>query len=1041
MKRVLNYPKDDGKPKAYWRSVDEYSKTAKFQQWLEREFPQGASEFWGDQVSRRSFVRLMGASMALAGLGMAGCRRPEAHLVPFTKTPEYQATGVSLHFATSMPRRRGGVPLMVTSYQGRPIKIEGNPLHPLSRGKSDTFAQASLLNLYDPDRARRFTRGGKTISADEFFADIDTLMASPANGGGKGLAFLSHEINSPTLLRLRGDLLKKFPQATWTTYEPCSYDNERQAVKNVLGREVKILPRYDKAKIILSLDCDFLGSDDGTLMAVRGFADGRKIENANGEMNRLYVVESRYSNTGAMADHRLRLPASKISLLASELLNSGTFAPEKIGADAKWIREAAQDLARAGKEALVVVGAGQPVEVHQLALLLNQRLGAIGNTVEFHPVEDKLPRLGLDELARRAANGEVDTLIMLGGNPVYNVAPDLDFSNNLKKVKNVVRLGTQEDESSAVSGWHAPLAEYLETWGDAYLQDGTYGCIQPLILPLFGGISEIQLVAKILGQPLTTGPELVQETFRQRGGSDAQWTKFVHDGFMPLTANEPPITLGANGGAMGVNLAWLQALKGELGPDNLELVFVPDSKVDDGRFANNGWLQELPNFMTKLTWDNAALMSPLTAKALGLQVKLSDGVYHADVVTISVDGRSVEAPILIALGHADFTVTLPLGYGRELAGKVGKDVGFSAYTLRSSLASYCVTGAKIARTGKAYPFSITQEHWSMEGRDLVREAPLAYYQEHPGFTHEIGEEAEMPPLKNFYKSPPHDYRKDYQWGMVIDLGSCVGCNACVIACQSENNIPIVGKEQVRKGREMHWIRIDRYFSGSQTQHERGVEDIPNDPEVVMQPVACQQCENAPCEVVCPVNATVHSEEGLNLMVYNRCIGTRYCANNCPYKTRRFNFFDYNQRQLDKLYLGPLGPKGMPETIKMSKNPNVTVRMRGVMEKCTFCIQRLEKAKIDWKIKARHDGSKMPGDSVQTACQQACPADAIVFGDLSDANSRVSKLKKRELNYSLLASLNTQPRLSYLSRIRNPNPLMPGAEKVGMGLIQAKKGGH
>ncbi|MDR0534615.1 MAG: TAT-variant-translocated molybdopterin oxidoreductase [Verrucomicrobiales bacterium] len=1045
MKRPINsYEAANGKPKVYWRGVEEYSKTAEFQQWLDREFPQGASEFWGDGVSRRSFVRLMGASMALAGLGMASCRRPEAHLVPFTKTSELQTTGLTLNFATSMPRRRGGVPLLVTSYQGRPIKIEGNPLHPLSKGKSDTFAQASLLNLYDPDRSWRFLHANSEISADQFFKDLDTLTAGWAANGGKGLAFLGGEVNSPTLNRLRAELLKKFPQATWTTYEPGLYNNEWQAAKNVFGQEVKISPRYDKAEVILSLDCDFLGSDDGTLASIRDFTEGRKVENPNGRMNRLYVVESRYSNTGGMADHRLRLPASKISLLASALLaelKPGSLAPELPGVDAKWITEAARDLAKAGKNALVVVGAGQPAEVHQAALMLNSALGAIGNTVELLPVEDKLPKLAIQELAKSIGLGLVTDLVILGGNPVYNAPADLDFASVLGKVKNIIRLGSHEDETTAVSGWHAPLAEYLEAWGDTILQDGSYGCVQPLILPLHNGLSEIQLVAKILGQPLIAGPELVQETFKQRGGTDATWPQFVHDGFVPLTATVPPITIGASPASMGVSLASLKAANSELGPNNLELVFVPDSKVDDGRFSNNGWLQELPDFMTKLTWDNAALISPLTAKSLGLDCKLHDGTYYGDVIKITVDGRSVEAPVLIALGQADYTITLPLGYGRKISGKVGKDVGFSAYEIRSSLAPYVLTGAQVVKTGKTFPFSITQEHWSMEGRDLVREAPLAYYKEHPDFTREVGEEAEAPPLENFYKSPGFDFKKDYQWGMVIDLSSCVGCNACVISCQAENNIPIVGKEQVRNGREMHWMRVDRYYSGSQTQNERGIEAIPNDPEVVMQPVTCMQCDNAPCETVCPVNATVHSEEGLNLMVYNRCIGTRYCANNCPYKTRRFNFFDYNQRQLDKLYLGPLGPKGTAETIKLSKNPDVTVRMRGVMEKCTFCIQRIEKAKITWKIDTKREGGKMPGDAIQTACQQSCPADAIVFGDISDPNSRVSKLKKRELNYQLLAALNTQPRLSYLSRLRNPNPLMPGAERVGMGLINAKSHGE
>jgi len=931
---------------------------------------------------------------------------------------------------------------LVTSTSGRPIKIEGNPLHPAAKGKSDLHAQASLLNLYDPDRSHRFVRQGSEATRAEFIKALDALREGWQSAAGKGLAFLSWETHSPTLNRLRRELTAKYPGHVWAVHEPLLFDAEAKAARLAYGQDVLPVPRFEKAEVILSLDHDFLGSD-GTLAAMRGFADGRKVEDGASKMNRLYVVESRYSATGAMADHRLRLPSSRIAELATALLGAVTGqAANMDGVDPKWIAEAAADLVSAAGKALVMAGPGQPVEVHLMVASLNQALGAMGTTLEFVKGES-LPALDLSELSAQIRSGAVTDLVILGANPVYNAAVDLDWAKLQKSLKNVVHLGTYEDETAALSTWHAPLAEYLETWGDSLLQDGSYGCIQPLILPLREAISEIQLVACLLGQvdadgEFVSGPELVQETFKQRLGAGFNknaWNKFVHDGFWSGSDVKTPVTF--NGNAMVAGRAALSAKIPD--PNNLELVFVADSKLDDGRYANNGWLQELPDFMTKLTWDNAVLVGPATAAALGLKQEVKNGHYFTDIIRIELDGRSVEAPILIVPGQADNSLVLPLGYGRAATGKVGQGVGFNFYGLRTVAAPSVAVGARVTRTGRTHMFAITQEHWSMEGRDIVREAPIAYYRKNPEFVRKLGLEDETPPDKSFYQSPPFDYSKHYQWGMVIDLTSCVGCNACVVACQSENNIPIVGKEQVAKGREMHWIRVDRYFSGSQSQWPNGHAEIPNDPEVVMQPVACMQCENAPCETVCPVNATVHNEEGLNVMAYNRCIGTRYCANNCPYKVRRFNFFDYNQRQLDQLYFGPLGPKGTAETIQMSKNPNVSVRMRGVMEKCTFCVQRLESAKIDHKVQTRRDGTKLPGDAIQTACQQACPADAIVFGDLSDPDSRVTKLKKRELNYKLLDYLNTQPRLSYLAKIRNPNPKMPGADKVGMGLINIRLG--
>ncbi|NJK92048.1 MAG: 4Fe-4S dicluster domain-containing protein [Blastochloris sp.] len=974
-----------------------------------------------------------------------------------------------------MPRRTGGLPLLVTSYNGRPIKIEGNPLHPASKGKSDLLAQASILNLYDPDRSHRFVQAGKRSDATSCFRALAEAKTLWQQGGGKGLAILSEDNLSPTEDRLQTEFQAKYPSALWATYEPGRAGSVQSGVETAYGKGAVLRHRYDLAKVILSLDADFLTGEESSLANVRGFADGRRVEGPDSSMNRLYAVESRYTNTGAAADHRLRLPSSHIVALVAQLAaavgaqNLPIFsALPEVSVDPNWIREAAADLLAAGSKALVVAGSTQSAAVHLAVAAINEALGNQGSTVEVI----RLPRpssLSIVELAAQIKAGQITDLILLGGNPVYNAPVDLAWAELQKSVKNVYRLGVYEDESSEAVAWHLPQAHYLECWGDTLLQDGSYGCIQPLILPLHGGISVSQLLAYLLnvpapeGKELIDGPALVQETFKRKSSTlqtgvfdfENAWNLFVRDGFQAKSAPDATKSPFLFSGAAAVaenRMSRPQAL----GKDNLEIVFVNDGKVDDGRYVNNGWLQELPDAVTKLTWDNAALMSPATAQELGIysgvQVQgiTADGIYRSDVITLTVDGRSLDMPFLIVPGHADYSITLPLGYGHEKTGRVGQGVGFNAYRLRSSQNPSVLTGATVVKKGgKLHPFAVTQEHWSMEGRDIVREGPIAYYKEHPGFVRSLGIESHTPENLNFYTAPPFDYEKYHQWGMSIDLTTCIGCNACVVACQAENNIPIVGKDQVAKGREMHWMRIDRYFSGSQRDIERKMGVMPTDPEMVLQPLTCLHCENAPCETVCPVNATVHNEEGLNVMAYNRCIGTRYCANNCPYKVRRFNWFDYNQRQLDQLYWGPLGPKGVEETLKLSKNPNVTVRMRGVMEKCTFCVQRIETAKIDHKITTERREIKIPTDSLQTACQQSCPADAIVFGDLSDPKSRVNQIKGNEMfgikgyshDYNLLDYLNTRPRLSYLARIRNPNPRMPGADKVGRALIDAYEKKH
>lgn len=1059
MKNVIQHPepeRDAQGGRVYWKSLGEQSESPEFQQWLQREFPAGASEFWGDGVSRRNFLQLMGASMALAGLGMTGCRRPEAHLVASSKTPEWHLPGEFVHYASSFTTRKGSEPLLVTTFNGRPVKVEGNPDHPASQGKTGTFAQASVLNLYDPDRAKSFLKDGKTTDEAAFVAASAEWQKEWLATGGAGWAVLSGDMISPTTQRLKEELLSLYPNMLWATYEPAYLGNDLKASAKLFGANTRQRPLIDKARVILSLDADFLSGQHGQVADIRGFAAGRDVEKPESEMNRLYVAESRYTSTGGMSDHRLRLPASHVGHLAaaigSELGVSAS--PGNIpGVDPKWIRECARDLKKHAGRALVLVGDEQPVEVHELVAAINRSLGAYGATLE---VIDWKQGCGIEisELAETIKAGATRGLIILNGNPVYDAPADLNWAELQKKVSTVVRFSSHLDETSKLSHWQIPAAHYLECWGDGVAADGTYCCQQPMILPLFGGWSESQLLLSLAGRKVTDGPEEVRKTFALVSGrnGDTEWKRFVRDGFL----NKP---VAARNTAPAGAVPAIRKAK-PLSADNLELVFTPDPSVDDGTWANNGWMQEVPDPITKITWDNAAQISPATADELGLFYKTIKGVETTDVVEISLGGRSIEIAVIVVPGHPDHTLTLPLGYGREVVGKVGQDTGFNVYPLRVNGGCCFTTGATLKKVGRRYGFAITQEHWSMEGRGIVREAPIDMFRKDPNIMYELGMESHTPENRSFYKPPEFDYENFHQWGMTIDLSTCVGCNACTIACQAENNIPIVGKDQVKKGREMHWIRIDRYYTGaSKFKTDGGKEAIPNEPEMVTQPVLCQHCENAPCETVCPVNATVHNEEGLNVMAYNRCIGTRYCANNCPYKVRRFNWFDYNQRQLDQLYFtgrlreqgvwgtvkDPLGPKGTEEMLKMSKNPNVTVRMRGVIEKCTFCVQRLEMAKIQHKSSGvRKDDAKVtakdlkiPTDSVKVACQQACPADAIVFGDLSDPKSRVNKVRERQQGYQLLSYLNTRPRITYLGRLRNPNPAMPGADQVGMALINAK----
>jgi molybdopterin-containing oxidoreductase family iron-sulfur binding subunit len=1029
-KRILQHPAESTTGKRYWRSLGQLQDTPEFRSWMEREFPQGASEVQGDDVSRRSFLQLMGASVALAGLSLSACRRPLKNLVPFTKGVEWSVPGKALFFTSAMPSRGGAMPLVVTTFDGRPTKIEGNPMHPVNRGTTDVWAQSSILDLYDPQRSKVFLQGRKEADVASFDRALGELLKGLADGSG--LAFLTDGAVSPTQERLRGEILKKYPKALWASYEPNGHELEDAAASIAFGSGHEVVPQLHKAEIILTVDRDILGVE-GDIAEIRGFAAGRKADKPGSKMNRLYVVENRYTLTGGMSDHRLRLAASRsgafLKALALQVAKlAGDSALAKAASELKvaetkikdrWVEECAADLVAHKGSSVVLVGQRQPAAVQALGLAVNAALGAIGATLQVRKTA-ATPALSIAALAAELRKGKTQALFILGGNPVFNAPGDIRWADAQASVKTVVHLSIEANETSAAAHWHVPAAHYLEQWGDAVAVDGSHMVVQPVIMPLYNGLSAIELLAKIAGVD-ADAHALVQKTFVEafasKGDLTTAWAKALKDGYVD-GSQAKAATATLQGDAVVKACADASAVRAV--ENGFELVFITDSKLDDGRYANNGWLQELPDPITKLTWDNAALISPAAAKKLGVET--------GDVLKVSVGEKSVEIAALILPGHADDSISVAVGYGRTEVGSVGRQVGIDVYPLMTAAENRFRLGATAVKTGRRHALAVTQEHGALEGRgaDITRQATKQEWTENasnPEYFLKMGIDGHAPPNFSLYTNPPLD--DVHAWGMTVDLNSCIGCSACMTACQAENNIPIVGKEQVIGGREMHWIRTDRYFAS-----EGGDAD---EPEMVSQPMMCQHCENAPCETVCPVNATVHSEDGINVMAYNRCIGTRYCANNCPFKVRRFNFFDYNQRSITSLYKWNLiSDKGMPESLQMQKNPNVTVRMRGVMEKCTFCVQRVQEAKIAAKVHAgQSEGQpRVPADVFTSACAQVCPTDAIVFGDLRNPESKVSKLNKDQRSYRLLEYLNTQNRVSYLARIRNPNPKMPDAARAG-----------
>jgi MoCo/4Fe-4S cofactor protein with predicted Tat translocation signal len=993
----------------YWRSLEELADTEAFRELLHREFPRQASVL--DTVSRREFIKLMGASLALAGLGACGRSAPtNEKIVPYVAQPEGLVPGKPLFFATAFTHNGAATGLLVESHEGRPTKIEGNPMHPASIGATDAFAQASILTLYDPDRSQVVTYAGAIGTWSAFVAAANRELEAQRQSRGAGLRILTETVVSPTLASQLKSLLARFPQAKWHQYEPAGRDNVKAGARLAFGEYVNPQYRFDQCDVILALDSDFFSCGGGHLRYARQFADKRRVRSGRSEMNRLYVIESTPSVTGSMADHRLALRPSEIPAAARGLAaRLGVFPGEKTGklsSDrvAKWLDAVARDLEKHRGAGVVLAGDRQPPLVHALVHAMNQALGNTGGPVTYIAPIEANPENQMEsmrDLVKDLEAGRVAMLFILGGNPVFTAPADFRFQDRLAKVGFSVHLGLYDDETSARCHWHIPEAHYLESWSDTRAIDGTATIVQPLIAPLYGGKSAHELLSALLDGAERSGYDIVRDYWKTRYRAqnfELFWRTSLHDGIVAGTAFAPKsVKLKTVPNFVGAGLKPAPTEPGtrDTEPESrnfLEIIFAPDPTIFDGRFANNGWLQELPKPLTKLTWDNAVLVSPATAERLGISHRIGarggeHGRIYADMVELRYAGRTLTAPVWIMPGHADGCATVHFGYGRTRAGRVGTGTGFDAYAIRTSDAPWHGTGLQMRKIGGQYTLACTQYHHNMEGRELVRAATLEEYRKHPDFAqskeHAPGPEATL--------YPPFKY-EGHAWGMVIDTSACIGCNACVVACQAENNIPVVGKTEVTRGREMHWLRVDRYYKGSA-----------DNPETFHQPVPCMHCENAPCEIVCPVAATTHSHEGLNDMVYNRCVGTRYCSNNCPYKVRRFNFFQYSDFETPSLKLG--------------RNPNVTVRSRGVMEKCTYCVQRINAAKI---AAEKEDRSVRDGEIV-TACQAACPTQAIVFGDLNDAKGRIAGLKREPLNYGLLTELNTRPRTTYLATVKNPNP--------------------
>ncbi|MGA8532457.1 MAG: TAT-variant-translocated molybdopterin oxidoreductase [Acidobacteriaceae bacterium] len=988
----------------FWRSVDELVDAPEFAELVNEEFPSQASE-WIDPVSRRSFLKVMGASMALAGL--AGCtKQPDEAIMPYVKAPADLILGKPVYFASAFPFTTGAVPVLIKSAAYRPIKVDGNPEHPYNRGSSDPITQATLLDMYDPDRSQHILYRGETRSWPAFLASFRSMLADKKASGGQGLYFLSATVTSPTMAAQWQQGQKNYPQAKFIQYDPLNRDSHYTAAKQAFGQYVDAQYRLDQADVIVSLDANFLGGAQypGFHRLAQDYANKRKLAGTD-EMNRLYTIETETTLTGFKAEHRLAVRPSQMAAFAQALAAAVGAGAGQGGNwsdhEAKYLAGVAADLQASGGKCVVIPGEMAPPEVHLAAFAINEKLGNVGKTVVYTDPVNPMPSIQTAELKSLVADmnaGKVDWLVILNANPVYTAPADLEFESALNKVGTVVHLGSHLDETGEIAQWHINNAHYLEMWSDARAYDGTVSIVQPMIEPMYGGHTAHEILQSLLDHPDVSAYDAVRATWMQNGGplakGDAEfnWRKVLHDGWIADTAFQPK-TVTAKGG-LGTAAATAAAGNG------VELLFRPDPHVYDGRFANVGWLQEIPRPLTNLSWDNAAQMSYATLEKNGLQ--------ENDAVEISVGGRKIVAGALAVPGQSDGVVVVTLGQGRRV-GRVAGGVGYNGYLVQSSDAPYAQMGATLRRTGGIYDLCAPKSNHidqrsashggdgsgthSLEGnealdRGIIRYTTLTEFKSDPDFAHEGV--AHWSPEPNESMFPAYRYDKN-AWGMSIDLNSCVGCNACVVACYAENNIAVVGREQTKIGRIMQWIRIDTYYEGDLAA-----------PRAHFQPMTCHQCENAPCEQVCPVGATVHSPEGLNMMIYNRCVGTRYCSNNCPYKVRRFNFLLYSDYET--------------ESLKLMRNPEVSVRSRGVMEKCSYCVQRIEAVKIEADKENRdiHDGE------IRTACQQACPTNAIIFGNINDKSSQVAKIKTNERTYGVLADINTRPRTTYVAGVLNIN---------------------
>lgn len=1052
--------------KDYWRSLEELADRPEFEELVKGEFPVQAEE-WDNSLSRRNFIKVMGASLALAGL--SGCViQPPEKIVPYVRPNEDMLPGKPLFFATAMTMGGVATGVLAKSFEGRPIKIEGNPEHPSSLGGTDVYAQAAILDMYDPDRSQKVMFRGSPNSWQNFVTAMRTAIEENRADGGAGVRFLTPSVTSPTLQAQMRQLQTELPNSKWVQFEAVNKDNAHEGTKLAFGSPVNTVYRFDRAKRVLSLDSDIFSGSNPRYMA--DFAKARRYSEENKEMSRLYAIETTMTLTGAKADHRLAIKPSQMAEVAKAVAAAVGVggASSTYTENADWIAAMAKDLAAFRGRSLVVVGDNQPPVVHAIAHAMNSALGNVGETVVYtDPLVANAEKAQVEQLRELVADidaGKVKMLVMMGGNPAYSTPSDLKL--DLKrfipeggqdvKVPMRVHLGLHFDETAEICHWHVPEKHFLEMWSDARAYDGTVTMLQPLIEPLYGGKSmheltqlffrenferkdydivreywQTQNIAASGTAPAAT-PVAVAATANTNANTSANaqpaatatpaapaatsaprtfednWRRVVHDGFVANSAL-PARTVTANTAFLS------QPSAATSGSGPLEVTILPDPSIYDGRFANNGWMQELPNPLTKITWENVGLISPATAARLGINRsndprEISGGErgtafintygnnMSSDVVKLTYQGQELDGvPMWIAPGQPDDVITIYMGYGRSRAGNVGTGLGYNAFQVQRSDAMTAGFG-DILKTGEKASIASAQIHFNMEGRDLLRVWDVNHYEEHIT----KGKQDDFK-SKSMYNTPEYDkwYAENHKWAMSIDLSSCVGCNACVLACQSENNIPVVGKEQVERAREMHWMRIDTYYGGKDVTKPEGPH---------FQPVLCMQCELAPCEVVCPVTATVHNPEGLNDMVYNRCVGTRYCSNNCPYKVRRFNFFLYQDWDTPQY--------------KLMRNPEVSIRSRGVMEKCTYCTQRISEARIE----AEKEGRRVRDGEVLTACQSVCPTGAIVFGDMNDPLSKVAKVKADPRNYNLLNELNTQPRTTYLPDVKNPNPEMPGYVK-------------